>query len=161
MEPSGRQGKPTQQTSPSPLVRRPGAPPVPQRLRAEPARFGGTARYPDGVAVEVVRTSREEVTERGAGARTGAAYALLTVRVVNGSPATQEIGQAVVSLTGAQTLEPVTTAETAELPASLPAGQAAVARYGFLLPTRGGGDAVFALDLQAQRLPAVFTGPLP
>jgi hypothetical protein len=79
-----------------PKVTRPGQPGRPT-VGAAPGRFGGAVGYPDGVRLTVDRVLTGVETGKGPGAFAGREYATFTITLTNGSRATLDLQQVVVS----------------------------------------------------------------
>lgn len=146
--------------TPSP-VSRPGALPAPERIKAPAVTYRKPVTYPDGLTVSVTAIKQQTVTQVGPGAITGAPMTTFTVRFTNGTTASVDLNQVVVSAYygASQTAAaPVYEGSLNDFSGQLVAGASKAADYAFSIPVKDLGSATLAIDFDGRHTVAVFTG---
>lgn len=135
-----------------------------KRVPMLPAKFGGTAKYSDGVELTTGGFQRGVVTDEGAGIIKGAEFVVITVAVANGSKDALDLTAVVPTMIYGSDKVPAAPlydgVEVADFSEKVAAGASASATYAFQVPA----DAVspeLHLDLDGVHDPATFTGELP
>ena len=122
------------------------------------------AKYDDGVTVSTGGFSQGVVTEKGAGAVTGATYVRFKVRVSNGSAATLDLSAVVPTMVYGPDQVPAaplyTGVEVADLVGKVAAGASAEGTYAFMVPEDATKTELY-LDINGTHAPVSFTGDLP
>jgi len=135
-----------------------------KRVAVSAARFNHAAKYDDGVTVSTGGFSQGVVTEKGAGAVTGATYVRFTVRVSNGSAATLDLSAVVPTMVYGPDQVPAaplyTGVEVADLVGKVAAGASAEGTYAFMVPEDATKTELY-LDINGTHAPVSFTGDLP
>lgn len=143
------------------LVERSGAVAAGQRVRTTPVPFASPARYTDGLTVAVRKIEHGTVTDTGAGAMTGQARTVFTLRLTNGSRSPVDLDQVVISTTYGKSrtaASPVYGGDLGDFAGVVRPGGTATARYGYAIPTSDLGNVVMTVDFDGRHASAVFRG---
>jgi len=162
---ASRPADPEAATAMAPVTRGGKAPLVITKASAQGSMSaGGDVTYSDGVTIRIddVRNGVEQ--GQGPGVFHGRPYTVLTLVVLNGSPAAVDLNQVVVTATyGSPAIEasPVYEDPQAQDFSGVAApGGSASAMYAFAIPPSGRGSAALQVDFDAAHDPAVFSGGL-
>ena len=149
----------------APVVERDGVTAPDDRVAADPAPFGGTVDYADGLTVRTEAVDQGTVTSTGAGVVTGAPFVVFSVTVHNGTDADVDLTSVVPSLRAGSDAVPAAPlyddVDVADLDSVVAAGDDVTARYAFVVPDDRRDEATLYLDLDGVHAPATFTGSLP
>ena len=152
-------------TSPgAPKVKRAGEKAAGDRIGAPTSTFSTPAGYANGISLAPSKFSRGTITSRGTGIITGAPFIVFQLTLQNGSQATVDVSQVVVTLKyGAKDIAaaPLYDDVTAQdFAGSIAAGQSQTATYAFQIP-KNVTSANLYVDVNGNLLPAHFDGTLP
>lgn len=142
-------------------VKRPGAKPVADRIKAKSVTFGQTATYSDGLTARVVAIKQGTSTGEGPGVFVGAPQTALTLEITNGSTKAIALNQVVVSMTygkPGRLASPVYDQASRDLTGTLAPGSKAVAVYQFSVPVKDLDHVVMTVDIDGLHSVATFTG---
>lgn len=133
-------------------------------VSAKPVDTSKTVTYPDGVRLKVARVSFGKETDKGPGAFPGREYAVLTLRITNGSTKAFSLDTVVVTVLDRQgtAVSPVYVqkADVQDFSGTLKLGATATARYAFAVPKSSRSKVTVVVDFDGVHTSAVFRGGL-
>lgn len=140
---------------------RQGAAAVPEKW-ADPAPMRGTVSYGDGVSVSVLKVDLAIEEAQGMGTFPGRAYAVFTLKMVNGSASPISLDSVVVTVLD-KTNHPVDpvyaqAAQAVDFGGILKPGESAEARYAFAVQTVSRDKVTAVVDFDSTHSSAVFSG---
>jgi hypothetical protein len=177
--PSGSATK-TATPSTSPTTTATVAPPLPQPVKSVPkvkragqavtpsvtapaARFTAPVKYPDGVRLDIVRTTRAAETGHGPGVMAGREYVRFELKLTNGSAKAINLNEVVLTTfysSSKQLAAPVYTesAKTYDFSGTVKPGASATAFYAFAVPDAGLKKLTMVVDFDGAHTSATYTG---
>ena len=144
-----------------PTVKRPGAKPAAQRVKANKASFTQTVTYADGLRVRVAGIKQGTSTGQGPGVFVGAPQSSVSLEIVNGTTSAVKLDEVVVSMVYGKPMRlaaPVYDQGSRDLSGTVAAGAKVTADYQFSVPVKDLGNVVMTVDIDGSHSVATFSG---
>jgi hypothetical protein len=149
-------------TSAIPVVIRPHALPIGERIKNNSSTYKRPVTYTDGLVVLITGITQGKVTAVGPGEITGQPVTTFTVRFTNNTKSAIDLNGVVVSgfYGSAKTkASPVYDGGLNDFSGLLNPGATKSAAYAFSIPASGLASATLVVDFDGRHMPAVFSGP--
>lgn len=144
-----------------PTVKRPGAKPAAQRVKANKGTFTQAVTYSDGLRIRVAGITQGTSTGQGPGVFVGAPQTKVSLEIVNNSSSDLKLDAVVVSMVYGKPTRlaaPVYDQASRDLSGTVKAGGKVTADYQFSVPLKDLGNVVMTVDIDGLHSAATFTG---
>ncbi|MEP7019962.1 MAG: hypothetical protein ABI808_04885 [Pseudonocardiales bacterium] len=130
-------------------------------ITAASTPFNKPARYPDGIALQILGVTQRTITETGPGAMTGKPKTTFTVKFTNDSHRVIQLNQVVVSVSYGPShalAAPVYDGGVNDFAGSVAPGKAVQTQYAFSIPTASLSNVRMSVDFDGLHTAATFVG---